>query len=127
MNSTPRNDWLRNAILDGLTKLMTLSLDRQPAADVIVGTAGTWLEAITHARSWDQQRDLPHIRAAFVMLAGHCVEWPKPRQFLDALPPEDRPYHRAPQVAYEKPVKRVITPETAEVIDNLRARLRIVE
>lgn len=50
-------------------------------------TAGTWIDATTHDREWDQARDTQRIRAAFSTLARTCDKWPAPRHFLDALPP----------------------------------------
>lgn len=45
-----------------------------------------WHEAVTTGRVWDQQRDTPRIRAAFVSMANTRESWPAPRHFLDALP-----------------------------------------
>lgn len=45
-----------------------------------------WLEAITSGRSWDQDRDTPRIREAFVTLARIRRQWPAPVDFLDAVP-----------------------------------------
>lgn len=78
--------WLRDEVLDGFTRLVTLSLDRTPAVDVIVGTAETWMEAICHRREWHQSHDTARVRAAFRTLAAGCTSWPRPRDFLDALP-----------------------------------------
>ena len=79
-------EWLRNEILDGLSRLMTLSLDRQPAFDVIEGTAHAWLQAVTYQREWTQSADQLRVRAAFRWLAGNCTSWPAPRQLIEALP-----------------------------------------
>lgn len=79
-------DWYTSEIIDGLTKLMSLSLERTPAADMVQITAATWIDASTADRSWDQRRDTPRIRAAFSTLARTSLQWPAPRHFLDALP-----------------------------------------
>lgn len=84
MNYQP--EWLRSEVLDGLSKLVTLSLDRTPAVDVIVGTAETWMEAICHRREWIERDDRLRVRQAFSSLAANCTTWPNPKQFLDALP-----------------------------------------
>lgn len=63
-----------------------MGLDRTPATDLIDGTVLTWHEAITVGREWDEERDAPRIRAAFVSLATTRETWPQPRHFLDALP-----------------------------------------
>jgi len=78
--------WIRNEIATGFQKLVTLSLDRQPAAEVIPGTVMTWLEVITTGREFQPERDRDRFRKAFRTLAGRCTHWPAPREFLDALP-----------------------------------------
>lgn len=45
-----------------------------------------WVEVARQGRSWDEQRDTPRIRQAFVTLASTREQWPAPRHFLDALP-----------------------------------------
>jgi hypothetical protein len=67
-------------------KLLSLGLDRTPASDVIEVTVGTWYEAITTGRRWEQDRDTPRIRSAFVSLAQTADRWPQIKHFLDALP-----------------------------------------
>jgi hypothetical protein len=99
-------DWLAIELLNGLTKLLSLGLDRTPASDVIEITVGTWHEAITTGRVFDQSRDTPRVRAAFVTLAQTAERWPQPRHFLDALP-------RIEQAALRYEVKPV-SPEEAE-------------
>ena len=78
--------WLHDEILDGLSKLLCLSLDRTPASDLIAGTAMTWCEALADM-DWDQTRDTPRIRGAFATLARTREQWPAPRHFRDVLPP----------------------------------------
>ena len=53
---------------------------------MIAGTAAAWVEAITTGRQFDEARDRPRFRAAFVTLAQTRESWPAPRHFLDALP-----------------------------------------
>lgn len=72
--------------MTGFQKLITLGLERQPAAEVIHGTAMTWLETLTDGRQFDYARDLPRFRAAFRTLQGRCTHWPAPREFLECLP-----------------------------------------
>jgi len=79
-------DWYADEILDGLTKLMSLGLDRTPAADLVQITAATWIDATTSGHEWDQRRDTPRIRAAFSTLQRTRESWPAPRHFLDAMP-----------------------------------------
>lgn len=80
-------DWYTNEIIDGLTKLMSLSLDRTPASDLVQITAATWIDATSYDRDWQQERDTPRIRGAFSTLARTSDSWPSPRKFLEALPP----------------------------------------
>jgi hypothetical protein len=61
-------------------------LDRTPASDLIEGTILAWAEAITAGRAWDQERDAPRIREAFVTLARTRRQWPAPADFLEAVP-----------------------------------------
>ena len=83
-----RQDWITREISSGLQKLILLSLDRQPALDVITpGTLPAWEEAITHGRVFDQQRDAPRFQAAFRTLLRTSAQWPNPQQFIAALPP----------------------------------------
>lgn len=79
-------DWLTTELLTGFQKLLCLGLDRTPASDLLQGTVLAWREAITAGRDWDEQRDAPRIRQAFVTLATARETWPAPRHFLDALP-----------------------------------------
>ena len=72
--------------MTGLQKLACLSLDRTPAAEMLVGTAAAWTEALTADRSWDESRDASRVRAAFVTLAKTCRRWPAPVEFTEALP-----------------------------------------
>ena len=83
-------DWLTREILTGFQKLLCLGLDRQPAGEVLPGTAQAWVEAITFNREFDEAQDAPRFRRAFVQLAATRITWPAPRDFLDALPPRDQ-------------------------------------
>lgn len=79
--------WLEVEILTGLQRLACLSLDRTPAAEMLPGTAQAWIEALTDGRAWDEQRDAPRVRRAFVVLSKTVRRWPAPAEFMDALPP----------------------------------------
>ncbi|WP_074551125.1 hypothetical protein [Dyella sp. AtDHG13] len=101
-------DWIKHELLTGFQKLLTLGLERQPAAEVIPGTVATWLETITHGRQFDKQRDAWRFRAAFITLAGRQRTWPVPRDLIDALPPA-----RLPEVV---DVSRRLTSDEAEKV-----------
>lgn len=83
--------WIHHEILDGLSKLLCLSLERSPAADMIAGTAAAWVEAVTFGRDWVESRDRQRFRAAFVTLANTREQWPAPKHFIDAMPAAPSP------------------------------------
>lgn len=83
--------WIHHEILDGLSKLLCLSLERSPAADMIAGTAAAWVEAVTFGREWVESRDRPRFRAAFVTLANTREQWPVPKHFIEAMPAAPAP------------------------------------
>lgn len=100
------DEWIHDEILDGLSRLLCLSLERTPAADTIVGTAAAWVEAITHNRQFYQVQDAPRFREAFKTLANLCRKWPAPIDFIEALPKANAP------LALQD--KRKSSPEVAE-------------
>ena len=83
--------WIHHEILDGLSKLLCLSLERSPAADMIAGTAAAWVEAVTFDRDWVESRDRQRFRAAFVTLANTREQWPAPKHFIEAMPAAPSP------------------------------------
>ena len=83
--------WIHDEILDGLSKLLCLSLERSPAADMIAGTAAAWVEAITFGSHWDEARDRPRFREAFITLANTREQWPAPKHFIEAMPAAPAP------------------------------------
>ena len=106
--------------MTGFQILMTLGLDRQPAAEVLVdGTIPTWLNTLMHGRRFDEARDIQRIRDAFVILAGRCRAWPAPIDFIEALP----------QIESAPMPQRIASDASREVgmrhIAELAAKLRI--
>jgi len=86
-NATPPPpDWLLRELKTGIQKLISLSLESPPSADLIGATLLTWAETIAHGKTFDEQRDMPRFRAAFRTLQARCRRWPAPADFLDALP-----------------------------------------
>lgn len=79
-------DWLLIEVATGLQKLMTLSLDRTPAADLITATARVWHEALQVGRVWDQERDAKRIREGFTRLALNSKRWPTVEELISSLP-----------------------------------------
>ena len=102
----------------GLSRLLCCSLDRQPSADVIEGTAQAWFTAATHGRTWDAERDAPRIEAAFDTLLATCRRWPSAPEFLDALPAFQPPQALPRPPADPEKVKAVI----AEITKTLRVQ-----
>lgn len=82
--------WIHNEIMDGLSRLLCLSLERTPALDMVEGTAAMWCEAITHQRVFDERLDALRFRAAFSTLARTRTSWPAPLHFLEAMPPREQ-------------------------------------
>ncbi len=78
--------WLAKEVAAGIQKLMTLSLEGQPASELLRGTVLAWCEALETGRTLDRDIDTPRIRAAFSALVRDSRRWPAPRHFLDALP-----------------------------------------
>lgn len=88
--------------MTGFQKLYCLGLERTPAAEILPGTAGVWVETLADRFAWDRERDTARIRRAFVVLAGSRRNWPVPQDFMDALPPV-----KQDAIAYEvKPASR---------------------
>ena len=81
--------WIHDEILDGLSKLLCLSLERTPAADMIQGTAMAWTEAVTFGKAWEPD-DRARFRSAFLLLASTRYVWPAPRHFIEAIPARDQ-------------------------------------
>jgi len=84
MNHQPQ--WLRNEVLDGLCKLVSLGLTRTPALDIINITAETWVESLSCCREWSEAEDRMRVHVAFATLAVTRTAWPCPRHFLESLP-----------------------------------------
>src|SRR6478609_10345276 len=78
-------DWIAREILTGFQNLASLSLDRQPALDVLPMTVKVWTGVICDGREFVEALDAPRFRRAFRTLAGQA-NWPRPNEFLAALP-----------------------------------------
>lgn len=106
-------------MLTGFQKLLCLSLERTPAAEIIPGTVQAWIEVLTDRRAWDEERDTPRIREAFRTLARNRRTWPAPIDFSEALP------QRQEWVALPKATP---TPEhAAAIIAEINERLGVGE
>lgn len=79
--------WFNDAVIDGLTMLVPLSLPGTPAAEAVPLTAQAWINTLWDHGRWDQEPDMPRLQAGFVRLARTHDRWPAPRHLLEAMPP----------------------------------------
>jgi hypothetical protein len=79
-------DWLTREVATGIQRLLCLSLDGCPAAEVLPGTVAAWCEAIQRNRLLDEERDVPRIREAFAVLLTRYRRWPAPVDLIENLP-----------------------------------------
>lgn len=86
-------DWFHNIIVDGISRLYSLSLEGAPAADVLPITTSVWVATLWDAGAWDESLDSARMKAGFVRLERSLTRWPPPRKLLDELPP--RPEQKA--------------------------------
>lgn len=88
--------WFNNALADGLTMLVALSLPGTPPAETIALTLQAWVGALWTRKKWREEEDLKRLHRGFVELAGTCTRWPSPQQLVDALPPREPPVPQLP-------------------------------
>lgn len=81
-----KTNWIETEIAKGLQGLLCLSLDRQPALELIEGTLRMWCKIVSRGRLFDEVRDAPRFQDAFLAL-GARKTWPVPADFIEALPP----------------------------------------
>jgi len=110
--------WIHDEILDGLSKLLCLGLDRTPASDLIAGTAMAWTQALTLGKEWDEALDAPRFRKAFIALAATRKTWPAPADFLENLPRREQ---LALKKQYIKPDPEKVQRMIARLARELRA------
>ena len=111
-------DWITREINSGLQKLIPLSLDHSPPFDVLSrGTLPAWAEAISKGRAFNEQRDTPRFKIAFLTLQVRCKRWPAPCDFIDALPPiEGEPRNRPADSDSSRRVGILATSEIAKFL-----------
>jgi hypothetical protein len=107
-----------NEVTNGLKRLLPLALDYSPAPDMLRGTALAWVDALDfHSKSWDEEADAWRFQQAFRWLGANMTAWPKPIQFIQALPPR-RP---VPELA------RPVVPMTAEQLETQRRNRELAQ
>lgn len=75
-----------------------------------------WIEVLENGRQWDQSRDVPRFRQAFVKLAETREQWPQPKHFLEALP-------RVEQAAVTHATQEATPEQAAAALARIRAIL----
>lgn len=107
--------WLRREISAGLQALVSISLDNQPAAEILPMTADVWLIAVQRGGVGIsiEEVDAPRIREGFRRLFPLVKEWPKPRQLIEQIP--GRPERQ------RLPAPPITKEEEAEGLRQLRA------
>ena len=95
-------DWLLDEIASGLQGLVCLGLPWTPASELLTATARVWLRALS-TLDWSEERDVPRIRAAFLVLERTREAWPQPKHLLEAMPaPNAQPRLEAPPADPER-------------------------
>ena len=84
-NSSRPADWFMAALAAGMKRLLSLSLDRTPAAELLGQTTETWADALWPGRDWHES-DTARIAEAFRRMSDTCEQWPSPKVFRANLP-----------------------------------------
>ena len=113
--------WLKNEIVNGLQRLLSLRLRNAPPADTVTATAVVWYETIaSRPISWDERLDTKRIKTAFSELCASVDSFPAPAQLLRALPP------REPTLSLSAPQSKELSAENRKRLDSLLQTLRKV-
>lgn len=81
-------DWVRNQVLDGLSKLLVLRLQGAPPADTVQAVAEVWCEALTpHTWAFVKGVDEMRLPMAFKLLIQQVDKWVQPAQLIKLIPP----------------------------------------
>lgn len=84
-------DWFVDVVMRGLQQLMTLSLEGQPAAEIIKGTVQAWCIALWSRKQWVEHLDRDRIAEGFITLMATSKRWPQPADLLVAIKPREEP------------------------------------
>ena len=91
--------FLNDAVLTGLQRLLALRLVGSPPADAIELTASVWIDAIVrYPIAWNEQLDAWRLQAGFDQLVWRSERWPTVKHLIDSLP------KRLPPPPLPKPV-----------------------
>lgn len=84
-------EWFRREIIEGLARLVALSLPGAPPADTIKLTRESWVESLWPGRDWAEHQDAARLRLAFRALCANAERWPAPTHLLRHLPARAQP------------------------------------
>jgi len=113
--------WLRNEIVDGLQRLISLRLKNAPSADTVTATAVVWFETIaSRPIAWNENLDRKRIKKAFGELCATVDSFPSPAQFLRVLPPREQ------ALCLPQPQSAELSAENRQKLSTLLKRLRTV-
>ena len=101
-----------------MNRLLSLSLDRTPAAELLGETARTWADALWPGRAW-YDTDAERIAEGFRRMAGAIEQWPAPAVFLRHLPARQPPAN-----VLSLPAKATTDAEREANLARLNAMLR---
>jgi len=80
-------DWLRDAVIDGLQRLLVLRLQNSPAEDTLEAVAEIWIEVFLSQRIiWVEKLDQVRIAKAFLKATATFERWEAPAKVLQLLP-----------------------------------------
>lgn len=112
-------NWFGDAVAAGLQRLVALRLPGTPAADMLQATAKVWIGALlSRPIDWQEARDLPRIRQAFLTLTATMDHWPSPSEFMAAFP-------RAEPLDVRRlsaPMNNRVPPKVREFLDQWKKR-----
>jgi hypothetical protein len=111
---TDAPDWFRQAIAEGLIRLVACALPGQPPADTIALTREVWIDALWWGSVWDETLDRPRLKEGFRRLCAEFERWPNPRHLRDRLPARPAP------VAMPRPAPAV-KPEVLDLLAEIGA------
>jgi len=80
-----------------------------------------WCKVITRGRVFDEKTDAPRFREAFVRL-GERTTWPRPRDFMEAMPSNVKPFKKPLRLDNEG-VRKARMQSFADIADHLGIKL----
>lgn len=107
----------------GVQRLLSLSLERTPASELLQFTAAAWADALWCGRVWYAEYDSERITEGFRVLSATRRIWPAPADLLAAIPDRDSGGVLALPKRVETEESRAMAMRTiADVMDRLGIR-----